>query len=90
MNQKIKKSAVTPINILLNKLLTVVLILYSEEAIVDDAAPEQSLDNNDRRSPESESTFTDAESPKRTCNWDKLKIIYITEPRIMLDIIQFI
>ena len=66
MNQKIKKSAVTPVNILLNKLFTVVLILYSEEAIVDDAAPEPSFDNNDRRSPASESTFTDAESPKRT------------------------
>jgi len=52
----------------LNKFLTVVLSLYSEEATVEDAAPEPSLANNDRRSPENEFTFTEAESPKRTCN----------------------
>jgi hypothetical protein len=55
-------------NIALNAVLTVVLSLYSEEATVEDAAPEPSLANNDRRSPASESTFTEAESPKRTCN----------------------
>lgn len=48
------------------KLLTVVLSLYSEEATVEKAAPAPCLDNKDRRSAASESTFTAAESPKRT------------------------
>jgi len=52
---------------------TVILILYSEEATVEETSPAPSLDNTLKRSSASDSTFTDAERPKRSWPGRKIK-----------------